>query len=38
MLIKVLVNVVVSVYVLFVGGFVDVFKVFDIEGCEVFSI
>ncbi len=38
MLVKVSVNVVVSVYALFVRGFVDVFKIFDIKGCKVFSI
>jgi hypothetical protein len=38
MLVKVLVSVVVSIYVLFAGGFADVFKVFDTERCEVFDI
>ncbi len=38
MLVKVLVSIVVSVYILFVGGFADVFEVFDTEGCEVFDI
>ncbi len=38
MLVKVLVNAAVSIHILFVEGFVDVFEVSDIEECEVFSI
>ncbi len=38
MLVKVSVNITVSVRVLFVEGFADKFEVFDIEKCEVSSI
>ncbi len=37
MLVRVLVSVVVSVYILFVEGFVDRFEVFNIEECKVFD-
>ncbi len=38
MLVEVSVDTVVSIYVLFVEGFVDVLEVSDIEEYEVFSI